>query len=219
MNAPTVVAAARPRLRGWLHATAAPVAAAGTVALWQAASTQAGRLTALVFGLCMVGLYTASSLYHVAPWSARVRRVLGRCDAVMILCMIAGTFTPIAFHALHGAWRTVSLLVAWAIVLTGMVLILAGLRLRRWTRAVVTVAIGWLSVIPFTKIVLALPWQASTLIALGGLLYTLGALVYAKRWPDPAPRWFGYHEVFHLLVVAASTVHYIAIWRYVLPGG
>lgn len=209
----------RPRLRGWLHFAAVPVALIGAVVLWRAASDlePAGRTAAMVFGASLVGLYSVSSLYHVPEWSTRTRRILSRFDGAMIQVMIAGTFTPIAFHTLSGTWRIASLVVAWAVALVGAVIALSPLEAPRWLGTLGAVAAGWLLAIPLLKIMSALPWQGNGLIVLGGLLYTVGAVVYGTRRPDPIPGWFGFHEVFHVLVVAASTAHYLAIWRYVLP--
>lgn len=208
----------RPLLRGWLHAAAAPVAVLGAWLLWQrVASGHAPSWSVLVFGVTLIGLYTVSSLYHLVPWSARARAILCRCDGAMIQLFIAGTFTPVAFHTLDGGWRRWSLIIAWAVALVGAGIAASPLEAPRWLGTLGYIAVGWLSVVPFIRIMTALPWQGSGLIALGGLLYTLGALVYARRWPDPFPAWFGFHEVFHLLVIAASTAHYLAIWQYVLP--
>lgn len=208
----------RPLLRGWLHAAMAPVAVLGTAVLWQAADVSpAKRLSVAVFGIALTGLYTTSSLYHVGRWSARARYVLSRCDVVMIQLFIAATFTPLALHALDGAWRIWSLVGAWAVALVGAGIAASPLRAPRWVGTLGFIAVGWLGVVPFTRIALALPAEGTGLIIAGGMLYTLGAVVYARQRPDPMPTWFGYHEVFHLLVVAASVCHYLAIWRYVLP--
>lgn len=212
-------AARRPYLRGWLHLAAAPVALIGTIVLWQSTTTMSERVTTGVFGVCLVGLYVASSIYHVPTWGTRARAVLARIDGAMIVLKIAGTFTPIAYHALDGSWRTGSLAAAWIIAIVAIALIVSPLRVPRWVRGASAIAIGWLGIVPFVQIASALPAAGSGLILLGGLLYTLGALAYIMRWPDPFPRWFGYHEIFHLLVVAASTMHWLAIWRYVVPAG
>jgi hemolysin III len=217
----TAATAPRPKpiLRGWLHAAMAPTALAAAWYLWQSASfSVAGRLAVGVFGACLVGLYTVSSIYHVPMWPARVRSLLGRFDVAMIQLFIAATFTPVAFFTLQGSWRTWSLVVAWVIAFSGAAVSISPLRAPRWLTTAGFLAFGWLGVVPMTRIIQALPWEGVGLIALGGLLYTLGAIVYAVRRPDPFPRWFGYHEIFHLLVVAASICHYLAIWRYVLPG-
>lgn len=210
----------RPRLRGWLHAAAVPVALTGAVVLWRSAMhlDSGGRVAAMVFGTSLVGLYSMSSLYHVPSWNARVRRILSRCDGAMIQIMIAGTFTPIAFHTLNGAWRAGSLIGAWLVALVGAGIALSPLEAPRWLGTLGALCAGWLLVVPLVKIMSVLPWPGNGLIVLGGVLYTVGALVYALRRPNPIPGWFGFHEVFHLFVVAASTAHYLAIWRYVLPG-
>jgi hemolysin III len=145
----------------------------------------------------------------------------------MIQLFIMATFTPIAFHTLSGSWRTWSLIIAWLVGIVGAVLVAAPLpafrwlpgprNASRWVPALGYLMVGWLLVVPLTKIIDALPWEGSALIVLGGVLYTIGAFIYAKRWPDPFPRWFGFHEIFHLLVIVGSTAHYVAVWRYVLP--
>lgn len=213
---PTAAADIRPLLRGWIHAVATPVALVAAVVLLMQAQGQ-HRVAVGVFAALLVGLYATSSTYHLGRWSARGRYVLARCDGAMIQLFIAGTFTPIAFTALDGRWRLASLLVAWGVAIVGAVVAASPLRAPRWLGTLGYIAAGWLAVVPFLRIATALPWQGSTLIALGGVLYTLGAVVYATRKPDPLPTWFGFHEVFHLFVVAGSTAHYIAIWRYVLP--
>ena len=207
----------RPRLRGWIHAAAVPLALAGAITV-VATSRQAGLSPwpTAVFGLCLVGLYTTSSTYHLGRWSARVRFVLSRCDVAMIQLFIAGTFTPIAAHALEGSWRTWSMAVAWVIAGTGAAISASPLEAPRWLATVGFVAFGWLSVVPFTRLVLALPWEGSALIIAGGVMYSVGAVIYIRRRPDPFPRWFGFHEIFHLLVVLGSVCHWLAIWRYVL---
>jgi hemolysin III len=176
-----------------------------------------GRVTATIFGVCLAGLYVASSTYHIPTWSARVREILGRIDATMIVLTIVGTFTPVAYHALDGGWRTMSLTIAWLVAAVAIGIIMSPITVPRWVHGVSAIAIGWLAIVPFTQIAGALPLVGSGLIMLGGVLYTLGAVVYITRWPDPAPRWFGYHEIFHLFVIAASAAHWLAIWRYVLP--
>ncbi len=211
-------AALRPRLRGWSHAVMAPLAVVGTAVLWQAAGDNVGkRVSVAVFGIALTGLYTTSSLYHLGRWSARARYVLSRCDVAMIQLFIAASFTPVALHALDGAYRTVSLVVAWAIAAVGAGIAASPLQVPRWVATLGFTAVGWLTVVPFTRIAQALPAEGTALIVFGGLLYTAGAVVYARQRPDPLPAWFGFHEVFHLLVVAASVCHYLAIWRYVLP--
>lgn len=210
----------RPALRGVLHAAALPVAAAGTWLLWTASAPTVGsRLTASIFGVTLTALYLVSSSYHLGRFPITVRRVLARLDGAVIQIFIAGTFTPVAFHALDGAWRTWSLLIAWLVAVTGAIIAASPLEAPRWLGTSGYIAVGWLAVVPATRIFLAVPWQGAGLIVLGGVLYTVGAVIYARQRPDPFPQVFGYHEIFHVFVVAASAAHYLAIWRYVLPGG
>ena len=206
-----------PILRGWLHGMMIPLALAGVWVLWNSVSGGTHhRLSVGVFGASLVGVYGTSALYHLPPWSVRARRILSRFDGAMIQLFIAGTFTPIAFHALHGRWRVWSLVVAWAMAIIGATIAISPLSAPRWLGTLGYVAFGWLGVVPLAKIISALPWEGSSLIVLGGVLYTVGAIVFARKRPDPLPDWFGFHEVFHLFVVAGSTAHYLAIWRYVL---
>ncbi|MGH8910699.1 MAG: PAQR family membrane homeostasis protein TrhA [Egibacteraceae bacterium] len=207
-----------PIMRGWLHGLMAPLALVGLGVLWRSVSDEFfARASVVAFGAPMIGLYSISALYHLPRrWSARARVILARCDGAMIQLFIAGTFTPIAFHALRGHWRLWSLIVAWAVALIGATIAASPIEAPRWLGTLGYMAVGWLTIIPLTKIIDALPWEGSSLIVLGGVLYTIGAIIYARRRPDPLPAWFGYHEVFHLFVVAGSTAHYLAIWRYVL---
>ena len=208
----------RPFLRGWFHALAVPLTIVGTWVLWNAAgASPIKRASVAIFGVCMTGLYTTSSMYHLGPWSERGRYIMSRLDVAMIQLFIAGSFTPVALHLLSGAWRVWSLVVAWLIALVGAGIAIAPIKAPRWVSTGGFIAIGWLAIVPLTRVISALPWEGLGLIALSGVLYTIGAVVYARQHPDPAPQWFGFHEIFHLFVVAASVCHYLAIWRYVLP--
>lgn len=213
-------AVTRPRLRGWFHAAATPMAAVAGWLLWRSAGTGAAqRASVLVFAICLVGLFGVSSLYHVPDWDARIRDVLRRFDVAMIVIFMAASFTPIGVHALSGTWRTWSLALGWTIAIVGAVVAASPLRGPRWLTAAAYVAFGALGVIPMTRMIEALSWQGTGLLVLGGVFYIVGAVIYARRSPDPWPRWFGYHEIFHLLVLAGGTAHYLAVWRYVIPLG
>lgn len=212
--------AVRPRLRGWSHAIATPFAVVAGVMLWRSAGGGvAQRVSVMVFAVCLVGLFGVSSLYHVPNWDSHVRDVLRRFDVAMIVIFMAASFTPIGVHALSGTWRTWSIGLAWVIAIVGAVVAASPLRGPRWLTAAAYVALGSLGVIPLTRMMSALPWQGTGLLVLGGVFYVVGAVVYARRSPDPWPLWFGYHEIFHLLVLAGGTAHYVAVWRYVLPLG
>lgn len=207
--------AARPRLRGVSHLVMVPVAMLMAAHLIMR-SAGPGRITAGIFGVLLCALYTVSSGYHVPAWTGRIRMLWGRADTAVIVLFIAGTFTPVAFHLLDGAWRLWSLVVAWAVAVVGAGLAVSPLSAPRWARTFSYIALGWLMVVPMFKIAVLLPLAGTVLLVVGGMLYTLGGVVYATERPDPMPAWFGFHEVFHLLVVAASVCHYVAIARYVV---
>lgn len=207
----------RPRLRGWIHGAAAPAAVVVAILLWRAASPGLPRLSVAVFGIALVGLYTTSGLYHVPAWPARVARQLARADVAMIQLFIAATFTPVAVHTLTGAWRTWSLVVAWAIAIIGAVVAVSPIKGPRWLSVAAYASFGALGAIPLIRIGGVLPVEGLVLVALGGAIYLSGGIVYALRAPDPWPAWFGFHEIFHVLVVLGGTMHVVAIWRYALP--
>jgi hemolysin III len=208
---------ARPRLRGWVHALATPAAVVVAVLLWRSADPGWPQLSIAVFGVGLVGLYAVSGLYHLPRWPAHVHRRLSRFDVAMIQLFIAASFTPIAVHALTGGWRTASLAVAWTIGIGGA--IVAGSPVRGTRRASVAAytAFGSLAIVPLARIVDVIPPVGLGLIVASGLLYATGGLVYARQGPNPWPRTFAFHELFHVLVVAAGGVYVLAIWRYVLP--
>jgi hemolysin III len=210
---------ARPRLRGWIHAAAAPAAVVVAVMLWRAAAPGISRASVAVFGIALVGLYTTSGLYHLPRWPARVRHWLSRADVAMIQLFIAASFTPIAVHGLGGAWRVWSLAVAWVIGIVGAVIAASPLKGPRWLSVVGYTAFGSLAVVPLFRIVQVMPTPGLTLIGASCAMYVIGGVVYARRRPDPWPAWFGFHEVFHVLVVAAGATHVVALWEYTLPLG
>lgn len=207
----------RPRLRGWIHAVSAPVAVVVAVLLWRAAAPGLPRLSVAVFGVALVGLYATSGLYHVPRWPAHVRHWFSRADVAMIQLFIAASFTPIAVHALGGAWRVWSLAVAWGLGVVGAVIAASPLKGPRWLSVVGYTSFASLAVVPLFRIVRVLPLPGLALIAASCMLYVAGGVVYARRRPDPWPTWFGFHEVFHTLVVAAGATHVVAVWEYTLP--
>lgn len=217
---PTVpVPRSRPRLRGWLHGVASPAAAITAVLLWHAASPGLPRLSVAVFGVGLVALYLTSSVYHLPDWPAHVRRRLGRADVAMIQLFIAASFTPFAVHTLSGTWRTWSLAAAWTIAVVGAVVAASPARGPRWLSFAAYASFGSLAAIPLLRVAERLSSAGVALVVVGGLLYLVGGTIYARRGPNPWPEWFGFHEVFHALVVLASGLHVVAIWRYALPLG
>jgi hemolysin III len=222
---PTVTTAAstprvpthRPRLRGWIHATATPVALVVAVLLWRQAAPGLPRVSTGVFGVFLVMLFATSGLYHVPRWPARVRWLLSRADVAMIQLFIAASFTPLAVHTLSGAWRTWSLVVAWVLGVGGAVIAASPLRGPRWLSVGAYIAFGSLAAVPLPRIMSTLPLPGLALVLASAGLYLAGAVVYLRKRPDPSPAWFGFHEVFHLLVVAAGATYVIAVWGFALP--
>ncbi len=214
---PIAPRAPRPRLRGWIHSATAPVAAVVAIELFRAASPGLPRLSVAVFGVALIGLFTTSGLYHAPSWPARVARRLARADVAMIQLFIAASFTPVAVHTLSGAWRTWSLVVAWTVAIIGAIVAASPLTGPRWLTVAAYASFGALGAIPLLRIAEVLPLPGVLLVIAGGTVYLIGGVIYARRRPDPWPRWFGFHEVFHALVVIGGTAHVIAIWRYALP--
>jgi hemolysin III len=208
---------AKPRLRGVFHQYAFYVAlVAGAVAV--ALSDSARELLATwIYAAALAAMFGVSALYHRVDWrSPRVRTWMRRLDHSTILLLIAGTYTPFALLAFEGAVADAILIVVWAGAAAGLVLNLAWIDAPKWLVALVFVALGWVGVVAFPQMV-ELGLAPTTLIVTGGALYTLGALTYALKRPNPVPAVFGYHEVFHLLVIGAAATHFVAIAAFVLP--
>ncbi|MEX2195273.1 MAG: hemolysin III family protein [Thermoleophilaceae bacterium] len=210
----------KPRLRGVSHQWAFVAALLLGVALVLAAPDGEATLATGIYALSVVALFGTSALYHRISWSSvAARRWMRRLDHSMIFFLIAGTYTPFALLALDGTIATVILVVVWSGALGGVILKLAWIDAPKWLIAGVYVALGWVAVAAFPQLYEALGLTATAMVAGGGVLYTLGAVVYALRRPDPVPPVFGYHEVFHLLVIAAAALQYAVVAFWVLPGG
>ncbi len=201
----------KPKLRGWLHASTVPVAlVAGTVLI--ALSSGAAEIVAsTVYAVTTVLLFTVSAIYHRGTWSPRARGVLKRLDHANIFLIIAGTYTPFAVLLLGGGSRTALLWIVWVGAALGVAFRVLWPHAPRWLVVPPYVALGWVAVAFLPQIAQAGGVAVLVLIAVGGLLYTLGAMVYGTKRPDPYPTWFGFHEVFHTLVVAAYVCQYVAV--------
>jgi hemolysin III len=211
LNQPEALSRPKPRLRGVSHQFAAFVAMPAVVALWAGAGTFAARLGAGVYGTCLLALFTISAAYHRPTWSPGVRDLIGRIDQSAIFLFIAGTFTP--FGLLFGpGGRFTVLAVVWAGALGGVIIALAWPGAPKIVMAGIYVLFAWAltGVVPMLHHVVG-PSVLGLVVA-GGVVYTTGAVVYALRRPDPLPRVFGYHEIFHLFVVAAAALHFAAVW-------
>jgi hemolysin III len=177
------------------------------------------RVAATIYALSVTGLFGASALYHRITWSSTVaRRWMRRLDHSMIFVLIAGTYTPFGLLALHGTIGTVILVGVWTGAAAGVVLKLLWIDAPTWLAALIYVLVGWVVVAAFPGLLDELGVTATAMVAGGGALYTLGAVVYALHRPDPVPTVFGYHEVFHALVILAAGLQYAVVAFYVLPG-
>ena len=209
----------KPRLRGVSHQWAFFVSVATGVALVLAAPNGRATAAAAIYAASVAGLFGASALYHRINWStAGARRWMRRLDHSMIFLLIAGTYTPFAVLALDGPLATAILVVVWTAALGGIVLKLVWIDAPKWLVALIYVAIGWVALAAFPQLLSKLGVTATAMVAAGGLLYTAGALVYARRRPDPVPTVFGYHELFHALVILAAALQYAVVAFWVLPG-
>ena len=205
-------------IRGFLHGGAAVATVVGLVFLiiraWGSAAALAG---ALIFGVALLVMYIVSSLYHSIPWGQRWKTRLQRVDHSMIYLVVAGTFTPVAIAVLDGVSMAVSLSVLWGIAATGIVLKSLLPNVKTWLSVSLQLSMGWIAIAWVPLIVEELGWSAVVLILLGGLCYTAGAVIFLTKWPRLLPRSFSYHELFHVLVVTASALHFMAIWLYAIP--
>ncbi len=206
-----------PRLRGLLHAHAAWVAAAAAILLIALAPTAAARVAALIYGAGLIALFSASALYHRWRGDPRWKPWLRRLDHSTIFVFIAATYTPIALLVLDGTRQTVVLVSVWASAVLGVVLSLAWINAPRWVQAVCYLAMGWVAIIALPQLTERVGVTPFVLLAVGGALYSLGAAVYATQRPNLWPRTYGFHEVFHTLVIAAALVHFIAMAGWVVP--
>jgi hemolysin III len=208
----------KPRLRGVSHQWAFFVSCAIGAALVVAAPSGTPRLAATIYAVSVAVLFGVSALYHRITWaSAAARRWMRRLDHSAIFVLIAGTYTPFALLVLDGPIATVILVVVWAGALGGILLKLVWIDAPKLITAIVYVALGWVAVAAFPDLIDELGLTGTALVVAGGLLYTAGALVYAFRRPDPVPTVFGYHEVFHALVIVAAALQYAVVAFYVLP--
>jgi hemolysin III len=201
----------KPKLRGWLHAGTAPLAVAAGLVLVALAPTTTGRVTAAVFTVCAGLLFGTSAVYHRGTWSPRTTMLLKRLDHSNIFLIIAGSYTPFAALLLPSGRARTLLLIVWIGALAGVLFRVFWVGAPRWLYTPVYVALGWVAVVYLPDFLRAGGPAVLTLIVVGGGLYTVGALVYGLKRPNPSPRWFGFHEVFHACTVAAFVVHYIAV--------
>ena len=207
----------RPRFRGVSHEWAFFLSLGTGAALVADASGARARIAAIAFAASLAAMFGASALYHRTLWKTEARRrTFAKVDHAAIYLLIAGTYTPFGLLVLEGAWRWTMLAVVWTGAACAIALKLVWSQAPKWVPATIGIALGWVGLIAFPQLTeIGVPGLA--LVAAGGLCYTVGAVVYARRRPDPLPRIFGYHEVFHALVIVAAVCQYLAIAFFVIP--
>ncbi len=208
----------KPRLRGVIHEYAFFVSLALGAALVSLASGSEARIAAGIYVFSLSALLGTSALYHRINWkSPDVRRWVRRLDHSMIFVLIAGTVTPFAMLVIEGPFATAVLITAWAAALAGIIVELIWLEAPKYVSAIVYVTVGLVGAIGFPPILVEAGLGAGLLVATGGAIYGLGAVVYARQSPNPSPGVFGYHEVFHVMVVVAAALHFAAVALYAVP--
>jgi hemolysin III len=200
-----------PHLRGWIHAASAPLALAAGIVLVVLSPTATTRIGSAVFATSALVLFTVSAIYHRGTWSPRVWRFLRRFDHANIFLLIAGSYTPFTLLLLEGTERVVLLSVVWTGALLGVGFRVLWNDAPRWLYTPVCMALGWAAVFYFGDFARSASTAVLVLMALGGGLYTLGGIVYGFKRPNPSPRWFGFHEVFHSLTIVAFVSHYLGV--------
>lgn len=206
-----------PRLRGVFHQYAFVAAVVAGTVLVVLADGYLERFAVWVYAAALAAMFGSSALYHRFPWRSAAARVRARrLDHAMIFVFIAGTYTAFALVAFSGAVRFVGLATVWAGAVLGIALNLIWIDAPRWLSAVAYLAVGWVGLILIPQLFPALGVAAAVLVIVGGALYSVGALAYAITWPNPFPATLGFHEIFHLLVVAAAAAQFVALSLVVL---
>jgi hemolysin III len=212
------VAAVKPKLRGVSHEWAFFISLGLGAALIVAADTPQATLAVAIYAVSLSALLGTSALYHRVEWRRPdTRRWMRRLDHSMIFLLIAGTYTPFALLVLDGPLADAILAVVWIGALLGAVVEIVWIEHPKWVAAIVYLSMGWVAIIAFPGLWEEMGVGGTLLVAAGGLLYTVGAVVYATQRPNPVPRVFGYHEVFHLFVILAAATHFAAIAFFALP--
>jgi len=204
--------ASKPTVRGWIHAAAFPVAVIAGIALVATSTTTAAKVSTATFTVTAAMLFGISALLHRGEWSPGVENALRRWDHANIYLIIAGTYTPVAVLALPTNQARIMLAIVWTGAIAGVFFRVFWLGAPRWLSTTLYVVIGWVAVFFIPELIDGAGIVAFVLIVIGGVLYSIGAVVYGMKRPDLAPGVFGFHELFHALTVAAFVCHYAAIW-------
>ena len=206
----------KPKLRGVFHELGFYAAVAVGVVVVITAEPGRARVAGAIFASCVVACFGASAVYHRPTWRPRARAWLARLDHAGIYLLIAGSYAPFGLIVMSKGWAIPILAIIWSGAFLAIVLKLCWVRAPKWLSAAIGLTLGWVGAVAFPQL-LKLSLAAILLVAASGLLYTHGAVVYARRRPNPRPLVFGYHELFHVLVVAAVACEYVVVAFYVLP--
>ncbi|MFT4009733.1 MAG: hemolysin III family protein [Nocardioidaceae bacterium] len=201
----------KPHLRGWIHAASVPLILAACIVLVYLSPTAATKAGSAVYMASAMLLFTVSAVYHRGRWGPRTWAFLRRFDHANIFLLIAGSYTPFTIVLLHGSARVTLLAIAWGGALLGMGFRIFWTDAPRWLYTPIYMALGWAAVAFIDQFAAAAGAVVLVLMIAGGVLYTLGGVVYGLQRPDPFPRWFGFHEVFHSFTVAAFVLHYVGV--------
>ena len=212
----TALPRVKPKLRGVFHEIAFFVAVGVGVPLVLTAEGGKARISAIVFASCVAACFGASALYHRPTWQPRARSWLARLDHAGVYLLIAGSYAPFGLIVMSRGWAIPILAIVWGGALVAILLKLFWLQAPKWLSAAIGLVLGWVGAVAFPQLLRLSP-VAILLIAASGILYSAGAVIYARRRPNPHPQVFGYHELFHLLTVAAAACLYVAVAFYVLP--
>jgi len=202
----------------WTHLITFVAAIVGLVFLIVMSKNNISKLvTMTIYGLSMVLLFGASSLYHWVKTTPQKELLLKKIDHIAIYFLIAGSYTPVFYFGLEGAWRWAMLISVWSLAVLGMALKIWFIHAPRYVSAAFYVSLGWIALVPFLQLIKHLQLGAIILMAVGGVIYTMGAVIYATKIFDFFPKRFGFHEIFHLFIAAGSIVHFIMILIYIIP--
>ena len=199
-----------PKLRGWLHLVTAPLALIGGVALIVLSPSPSVRVALIVFTLTAVALFTVSAVYHIGSWLPPTKAALRRADHSNIFLIIAGTYTPLALILLPADQARTLLIIVWSGAIAGVLIRNFWLTAPRWIYVPIYLALGWVAVFYLPSFAAAGGLVLGLVVA-GGVLYSVGAAIYALKWPEISPKWFGFHELFHSFTILAFVSHFGAI--------